>query len=402
MSMKIIIIFVTIIKTTIYFPRFFLRKIVFDFQEKISIFSSETIPDQKKILIKFLKKKKFEFLNNYIISKKAFYLDEFFKCFSYKKYNKILLIYIYAYLVNINEYKLALSFHNKIFKFIKKNSFFYYQICTLNKKNISYFRHYSKSLGFRFIYNFLLYRNEKNYIQSITRPFNQIFSKKLNTSKNDEKFSKYIANKKLIIIGPLKKKIHVEDKNFDNFLIIRFKNNNYLKRKRYLPNIIFMNGTASRDFFYKKDYILKKKYLQWLIYINETFYIRYNKKIKLVENRFADNTRPIIFNCFTELNLLQKTLLDLSLFSPQKVILLNFDLYLSKYTEIGYGIYNTLIKKKREINFSFNHNQIIMFDFINFFHAHKKISLDNFLKSIINKGKINYLETFENKLKKIN
>ena len=128
---------------------------------------------------------------------------------------------------------------------------------------------------------------------------------------------------------------------------IRFKNNNYLKKKRYLPNIIFMNGTASRDFFYKKNYILKKKYLQWLIYINETFYKRYNKKIKLVENRFADNTRPIIFNCFTELTLLQKTLLDLSLFSPQKVILLNFDLYLSKYTEIGYGIYNTLIKKKR-------------------------------------------------------
>ena len=89
-------------------------------------------------------------------------------------------------------------------------NFFYYQICTLNKKNISYFRHYSKSLSFRFIYNFLLYRNEKNYIQSISRPFNQIFSKKLNASKNNEKFSKYIANKKLIIIGPLKKKIHVK------------------------------------------------------------------------------------------------------------------------------------------------------------------------------------------------
>ena len=52
------------------------------------------------------------------------------------------------------------------------------------------------------------------------------------------------------------------------------------------------------------------------------------------------------FNCFTELNLLQKVLLDLSIFNLEKVKLFNFDINLSKFHQVGYSIYNTIQKQK--------------------------------------------------------
>ena len=48
---------------------------------------------------------------------------------------------------------------------------------------------------------------------------------------------------------------------------------------------------------------------------------------------------------------------------------------------------------------TFNHNQIVMFDFINFFYK-KRIIFDNNLKSIIKNGKNNYLKKLE-KMEKI-
>ena len=61
--------------------------------------------------------------------------------------------------------------------------------------------------------------------------------------------------------------------------------------------------------------------------------------------------------------MLQKTLLDLVLFKPKEIKLLNFNLKLTKKTQIGYGIHNNLSKQMKN-NITFNHNQIVMFDFI--------------------------------------
>ena len=49
---------------------------------------------------------------------------------------------------------------------------------------------------------------------------------------------------------------------------------------------------------------------------------------------------------------------------------------------------------------TFNHNQIVMFDFINFFYEKRIIFLDNNLKSIIKNGKNNYLKKLEKTWKK--
>ena len=119
----------------------------------------------------------------------------------------------------------------------------------------------------------------------------------------------------------------------------------------------------------------------------------YYKKNRL-KHRFADNTAANLFTCFTELNLLQKVIFDLILFNPKKISLYNFDIKLSKNTKIGYGVYDTL-KKQKKIKMSFLHNQIIMFDFINFFYREKKINLDKRLKKIITSGKDNYLKQLE-------
>ena len=131
----------------------------------------------------------------------------------------------------------------------------------------------------------------------------------------------------------------------------------------------------------------------WVIYIQKTFYEKYRKDNSL-NYRFASNNAAFLFNCFTELNLLQKVLLDLSIFNLEKVKLFNFDINLSKFHQVGYSIYNT-IQKQKKIKMSFVHNQIVMFDFINYFYKRKNIELDNRLNTIINLGKDKYLSRLE-------
>ena len=136
----------------------------------------------------------------------------------------------------------------------------------------------------------------------------------------------------------------------------------------------------------------------WVVYINKTLYKTY-KRNNNFKNRFADNTAAILFTCFTELNLLQKVLLDLILFNPKKIKLYNFNIKLTKNTQIGYGIHNTL-KKQMKNRITFNHNQIVMFDFINFFYKKRITPLDDNLKNIITNGKDNYLKKLERTWKK--
>ena len=134
------------------------------------------------------------------------------------------------------------------------------------------------------------------------------------------------------------------------------------------------------------------------MYINKSLYKRYKINDNF-NNRFADNTAAILFTCFTELNLLQKVLLDLILFNPKEIKLYNFNIKLTKKTQIGYGINNT-IKKQMKSKITFNHNQIVMFDFINFFYKKRIALLDDNLKSIISNGKDDYLKKLEKTWKK--
>ena len=91
--------------------------------------------------------------------------------------------------------------------------------------------------------------------------------------------------------------------------------------------------------------------------------------------------------------------MDLFLFNSKKIKIYNFDIRLSKNTKIGYGIYNTK-KKQKKIKMSFLHNQIVMYDFLNYFFYKNKITLDKRLAKIIRLGKVNYLDKLEKTWKK--
>ena len=384
------------IKKIINYPRLKIRYLLFDYKRLLSTFSMLSIAEQKKELIELIKIENFLILQDLINTRRKKSLNKLFNNLRRDNHKKIIFVYIYSYLVNICEYRLSTNFFELLCKSINKNCFFFYQICTLNKRNIKEFKSFSKSIKFFFLYNFLFFKNEKNYIDTILQ-FNNLKEKENNFNDLDNQFKEYIAGKELFILGPLANKISLKNEKLNNSLIIRFKNNNFLKESDYSPNIIYLNGTASKNYFKKKNYILKKKKLTWNIYIHKHFYKMYYKENSF-KHRFADNTAANLFTCFTELNLLQKVLFDLILFYPKKINLYNFDIKLSKNTKVGYGVYDTL-KKQKKIKMSFLHNQIIMFDFIHFLYEEKKINLDKRLKKIITNGKENYLKQLEHSWK---
>lgn len=369
------------------------RTLFFDYKIMISKFSVQKISTQKKILIKLIYKKNFSLLENCIQNRKIESLRILLRNLQIFHKKKIIFIYIYSYLINIHEYRLANIYHRLLCQIINKNCFFYFQISTLNQKNISKFRLYSQTFKFRLIYMFLLFRDEKKYIKTILK-YNRHF--KLNNK--DKEYKKYLKNKKINVIGPLSKKINFRKKKLRNDIIIRFKNNNHLTNQDYHPDITYLNGTASKQYFKQKNFLSSGKNLKWVVYINKSLYKRYKINDNF-NNRFADNTAAILFTCFTELNLLQKVLLDLILFNPKEIKLYNFNIKLTKKTQIGYGINNT-IKKQMKSKITFNHNQIVMFDFINFFYKKRIALLDDNLKSIISNGKDDYLKKLEKTWKK--
>ena len=161
-------------------------------------------------------------------------------------------------MVNLNEYQLANDYQNYLCKKINKNSFFYFQISSLNSKNISKFIKYSKTIKFSIIYNFLLYESEKNFIKTILKIDNQKVDN-YNLNFLDIDYQKYIQDKEIKIIGPLENNVYIKKKELKKSLIIRFKNNNFLKKKYLQPNIIYLNGTATREAIKKKNYLIKKK-----------------------------------------------------------------------------------------------------------------------------------------------
>ncbi len=385
------------IKKIFFLPREKLRFLLFDKRKLISKFSTEKISRQKKILIDEIQLKNFLFIENFIKKKKRIYLIELFKYLQRDNCKKVVYIYIYSYLVNLNEYQRANDYQNFLCKKIDKNSFFYFQISSLNSKNIAEFIKYSKTIKYFIIYNFLLYESEKNFIKTILKIDNQKVNR-YNFNFLDINYQKYIKDNEIKIIGPIEDRVYIKKKELKKSLIIRFKNNNFLKKKDPQPNIIYLNGTATREAIKKKNYLIKRTNLIWIVFIQKNFYKQFSKKNDL-NYRFANNCSAFLFNCFTELNLLQKVLLDLFLFDPKKIKIYNFDIRLSKNTKIGYGIYNTR-KKQKKIKMSFLHNQIVMYDFLNYFFYKNKITLDKRLAKIIRLGKINYLSKLEKTWKK--
>jgi len=385
------------IKKIFFFPREKLRFLLFDKRRLVVKFSSKKISQQKKILIDEIQSKNFLLIENFIKKRNRIYLIDLFKYLKRDNCKKVVYIYIYSYLVNLNEYQLANDYQNYLCKKINKNSFFYFQISSLNSKNISEFIKYSKTIKFSIIYNFLLYESEKNFIKTILKVDNQKVNN-YNLNFLDINYQKYIQDKEIKIIGPLENNVYIKKKELKKSLIIRFKNNNFLKKKDLQPNIIYLNGTATREAIKKKNYLIKKINLIWIVFIQKNFYQQFSKRNDL-NYRFANNCSAFLFNCFTELNLLQKVLLDLFLFNSKKIKIYNFDIRLSKNTKIGYGIYNTK-KKQKKIKMSFLHNQIVMYDFLNYFFYKNKITLDKRLAKIIRLGKVNYLNKLEKTWKK--
>lgn len=377
----------------ILYPKEKLRSSIFDKKKLIINFSQKKISEQKKYLLNLIKINNFQLIQESIVKKNDIILVNLLNNLKKENFNKITYIYIYSYLVNLNEYRLANIYHKLLCKIIDKNSFFYFQIISINKKNIIDFKKYSQTIKFKLIFYLLLNASERNYVNSILNLNINSDTKKIKLNSLDQSFQNYLTNKSINIIGPLEKKVFLKKKNLKNSIIIRFKNNNYLKKKDLQPNVVYLNGTASKQAYEKKNFLVRKKNLNWVIYIQKEFYEKYRKDNSL-NYRFASNNAAFLFNCFTELNLLQKVLLDLSIFNLEKVKLFNFDINLSKFHQVGYSIYNTKQKQKK-IKMSFVHNQIVMFDFINYFYKRKKIKLDNRLNTIINMGKDKYLSRLE-------
>ena len=381
------------IKKIIFYPKEKLRTFIFDKKRLVINFSQKKISEQKKYLLNLIKINNFQLIQESIVKKSDIILVNLLNNLKKENFKKITYIYIYSYLVNIKEYRLANTYHKLLCKIIDKNSFFYFQIISINKKNIIDFKKYSQTIKFKLIFYLLLNASERNYVNSILNLNINSDTKKIKLNSLDQSFQNYLTNKSINIIGPLEKKVFLKKKNLKNSIIIRFKNNNYLKKKDLQPNVVYLNGTASKQAYEKKNFLVRKKNLNWVIYIQKTFYEKYRKDNSL-NYRFASNNAAFLFNCFTELNLLQKVLLDLSIFNLEKVKLFNFDINLSKFHQVGYSIYNT-IQKQKKIKMSFVHNQIVMFDFINYFYKRKNIELDNRLNTIINLGKEKYLSRLE-------
>ena len=114
-------------------------------------------------------------------------------------------------MVNLNEYQLANDYQNYLCKKINKNSFFFFQISSLNSKNISEFIKYSKTIKFSIIYNFLLYESEKNFIKTILKIDNQKVDN-YNLNFLDIDYQKYIQDKEIKIIGPLENNVYIKKK----------------------------------------------------------------------------------------------------------------------------------------------------------------------------------------------
>ena len=245
------------IKKIFFFPREKLRFLLFDKRRLVVKFSSNKISQQKKILIDEIQLKNFLFIENFIKKRNRIYLIELFKYLKRDNCKKVVYIYIYSYLVNLNEYQLANDYQNFLCKKINKNSFFYFQISSLNSKNISEFIKYSKTIKFSIIYNFLLYESEKNFVKTILKVDNQKIDN-YNLNFLDIDYQKYIQDKEIKIIGPLENNVYVKKKELKKSLIIRFKNNNFLQKKDLQPNIIYLNGTATREAIKKKKLFDKK------------------------------------------------------------------------------------------------------------------------------------------------
>ena len=113
------------IKKIFFFPREKLRFLLFDKRRLVVKFSSKKISQQKKILIDEIQSKNFLFIENFIKKRNRIYLIELFKYLKRDNCKKVVYIYIYSYLVNLNEYQLANDYQNYLCKKIDKNSFFY-------------------------------------------------------------------------------------------------------------------------------------------------------------------------------------------------------------------------------------------------------------------------------------
>ncbi len=200
------------IKKIFFLPREKLRFLLFDKRKLISKFSTEKISRQKKILIDEIQLKNFLFIENFIKKKKRIYLIELFKYLQRDNCKKVVYIYIYSYLVNLNEYQRANDYQNFLCKKIDKNSFFYFQISSLNSKNIAEFIKYSKTIKYFIIYNFLLYESEKNFIKTILKIDNQKVNR-YNFNFLDINYQKYIKDNEIKIIGPIEDRVYIKKKN---------------------------------------------------------------------------------------------------------------------------------------------------------------------------------------------
>ena len=187
------------IKKIINYPRVKIRYLLFDYKKLLGTFSTLSFAEQKKKLIELIKIENFLILQDLINTRRKKSLNKLFNNLLRDNYKKIIFVYIYSYLVNICEYRLSKIFFELLCKSINKNSLFYYQICTLNKQNIKDFKIFSKSIKFFFLYNFLFFKNEKNYIDTILR-FNNLKKKKINLNILDNQFKEYVAGKELSIL----------------------------------------------------------------------------------------------------------------------------------------------------------------------------------------------------------
>lgn len=259
---------------------------------------------------------------------------------------------IYLFFISLKENEISSYFFEKMQssilssnKFYKKNNFNY------KITNIFFLtNNYNKDNN--------IYKNIKNYLNKY--------------EANNTKFSKLIKGKKIAIIGPANYQYEIDINQYD--IIIRF-NVRDLKNKFKIIDMIYYNKSKSRDI---EDY-------NFLNYYQTKFAIFKNIKIPSDPKLEFRKMKTFEMGVYSQLNMLQTSILDLLIYKPKQIKLFNFSFFIninqSLYEE-NYQLekYKNLLIEKMFLK----HNPITQFLLVKTLYDNNLIDLDENIKKIIN------------------
>lgn len=227
---------------------------------------------------------------------------------------------------------------------------------------------------------------------------------------NDNKFRKFLENKKIFIVGPtpnLKPHGNLIDGS-DIIIRTNYKDKDSLKDFEFLGSrcdITYINAAVTRDII-KNPTLNWPKDISWVVgkirsHAREVLKKLSSDKIDTnhINGRDLQQVEPALFNGF--LNALPNILIDLSRYNPKEIFLCNFDLMLSKDRFPGY--YSEHLKTNIKIEGIENirlrgfgvHDPVTQFNIIKTFWKRGFIKGDNRFEQVINMEVLDYMKNLQ-------